>query len=220
MSNLIKRCRCGYENPESESFCLQCGQPILDLEAVHPAPSAQPARLPPPLARTQKKCPHCGTLNEAYAMLCIGEHCGRPLDAKDLPTETSRADESVAAPPGIAPAPPPGIVPTPANAPEVTMRESRLYLVAGATQHECHEGDVLGREGTIASQVFNSIKTVSRRHVSISKQNGQWRVAALPGVANKTLLDGHDLSAAGAALAGDHTLRMSSQCEVKLRVLS
>ena len=149
-------------------------------------------------------------------MLCT---CGRPLEAKDLPTETARADELAAAPPGIAPAPPPGSVPTPTNAPEVTLRESRLYLVAGATQYECHEGDVLGREGTIASQVFNSIKTVSRRHVSISKQNGQWRIAALPGVANKTLLDGHDLSAAGAALTGDHSLRMSSQCEVKLRVL-
>jgi len=219
MSNLIKRCRCGYENPECESFCLQCGQPILELETVSPAASTRPAPTASPLARGQKKCPHCGTLNEAYAMLCIGEHCGRPLDAKDLPTETARADEPVAAPPGLAPAPPPRSVPTPTNSPEVTMRESRLYLVAGATQHECHEGDVLGREGTIASQVFNSIKTVSRRHVSISKQNGQWRVAALPGAVNKTLLDGHDLSVAGAALTGDHILRMSSQCEVKLRVL-
>ena len=216
MSSLVKRCRCGYENPESESFCLQCGQPILELEAVSPAASTRPARTPSPPARGQKKCPHCGTLNEAYAMLCT---CGRPIEAKDPPTETARADEQVPAPPGIAPAPPPGSVPTPTNAPEVTLRESRLCLVVGAMQYECHEGDVLGREGTIASQVFNSIKTVSRRHVSISKQNGQWRIAALPGVANKTLLDGHDLPPAGAALTGDHTLRMSSQCEVKLRVL-
>ena len=210
MSNLIKRCRCGYENPESESFCLKCGQPILELEAVSPASTTRPAATSSPLARVQKKCPHCGSLNEAYAMLCA---CGRPLEAKDLPTETARADEQVAVPPGIAPAS------TPINAPEVTLRESRLYLVVGAMQYECREGDVLGREGTIASQVFNSVKTVSRRHVSISKQNGQWRIAALPGAVNKTLLDGHDLSAVGAALTGGHTLRMSSQCEVKLRVL-
>jgi len=109
MSNLIKRCRCGYDNPESESFCLKCGQPILELEAVSPAASTRPAPTPSPLACSQKKCPHCGTLNEAYAMLCT---CGSLLEAKDLPTETARADEPAAAAPGITPASPPGSVTT------------------------------------------------------------------------------------------------------------
>lgn len=103
--------------------------------------------------------------------------------------------------------------------PELTLREGSLFLVVGTMQYECHEGDVLGREGTIANQAFNSIKTVSRRHVSIAKQNGQWRIAVLPGVVNKTLLDGRELTVAGAALTGEHTLQLSSQCEVRLRVV-
>ena len=217
MSDLIKRCRCGYENPETESFCLKCGQPILGLEAVSPATATQTAPTQQPTARARKKCPRCGNLNDAYAILCA---CGTPLQSNASPAETTQADEEGMPLPGSGAAPLPGSLPTSASVPEVTLRESRLYLVVGAAQYECREGDILGREGTIANQVFNAIKTVSRRHVHISKQGRQWHLAPLPGVVNKTLLDGRDLPADGSALTADHTLRMSSQCEVKLRVLS
>ncbi|MEI6781860.1 MAG: FHA domain-containing protein [Verrucomicrobiota bacterium] len=217
MSDLIKRCRCGYENPETESFCLKCGQPILGLEAVSPATATQTASTQPPTARARKKCPRCGNLNEAYAILCT---CGTPLEANTSPAETSQADEESTPLPESDAAPLPGSLPATTSAPDVTLRESRLYLVVGAAQYECHEGDFLGREGTIANQVFNAIKTVSRRHVRISKHGGQWHLAPLPGVVNKTLLDGRDLPADGSALTADHTLRMSSQCEVKLRVIA
>jgi hypothetical protein len=219
MSDLIKRCRCGHENLENESFCLQCGQPILEVEPVPrgaPRPPA-PATSPPPAG--QKRCSHCGTWNDAYAMLCVGERCGQPFASDTLCTETRRGDEPAGTPPATSPAdatPDAGIRGAP---PEVTLRESTLSLIVGAAEYECREGDVLGREGTVARQVFSEVKTVSRRHVSVSKRDGQWRVAIMPGVVNKTLLDGRELTALGAALTGDHTLQMSSQCQVKLRVV-
>jgi hypothetical protein len=217
MSDLIKRCRCGHENPETESFCLKCGQPILQLEAVSSAADTQPAPTKPPIARLRKKCSRCGNLNDAYAILCA---CGTPLEANAFPDETVQADEESPPRPTSAAASLPGSPPTSASAPDVTLRENRLYLVVGTAQHECHEGDILGREGTLENHVFSALKTVSRRHVRISKQGGQWHLAPLPGVVNKTLLDGRALPAAGSALTAEHTLTMSSQCEVKLRVLA
>jgi predicted component of type VI protein secretion system len=89
----------------------------------------------------------------------------------------------------------------------------------GAQKFECRDGDFIGREGTVGCQVFSGIGTVSRRHVSLSLRDGQWFLTALAGVQNITQLDGRELPrGVPQPLTGEHMLKMSTQCEVRLKV--
>ncbi len=67
--------------------------------------------------------------------------------------------------------------------------------------------------------VFSGIGTVSRRHALLTQRDGQWFVTALAGVQNITQLDGRELPrGTPQPLTGEHTLKLSTQCEVRLRV--
>lgn len=210
MSQRVKHCGCGQANAEHDAFCVRCGQPIFDLVAVAVVPpqpespplAAAPPASPAPAAMAKKVCPLCGTVNEFFALLCGGAGCGNDLSAV-TPSGGSVPVAQPAEIPPAAPAPP------------------RLVLAVGAQSFECREGDIIGREGTVGCQVFSGIGTVSRRHVSFSQRDGQWFITAQSGVQNITQLDGRELPrGTPQPLTGEHTLRLSTQCEVKLRVES
>ncbi len=211
MSQRVKHCGCGQLNAEHDAFCARCGQPIFDVIAVttelrEPEAKSEPAPVPTTIAAAaspKKVCPFCGTMNEFFALLCGGAGCGNDLSAV-LPSGGTPAANQAAAQPAQAPAAPalPG-----------------LLLSVGAQNFECRDGDFIGREGTVGCQVFSGIGTVSRRHVLLTRRDGQWFVTAVAGVQNITQLDGRELPrGAPQPLTGEHTLKMSTQCEVKLKV--
>ena len=213
MSQRIKRCRCGHANAEHDAFCVQCGQPILDLVAVPLVPTPTPASssaapTPAPATTTpavpRKVCPLCGTINESYSLLCCGAGCGNDLSAV---TPSGGA---------ATPAPAAALAATPAAA---SPSAPTLHLTVGARQFECRDGDIIGREGTVGCQIFAGLGTVSRRHVALAQRDGQWFLTALANVQNTTQLDGRELPRGlPQPLTGDHSLRLSTQCEVRLQV--
>jgi hypothetical protein len=96
-----------------------------------------------------------------------------------------------------------------------------LALVAGGQEYPCKNGDILGREGTVARQFFLAIGEVSRQHAAVSQRAGEWFLEALPNVPNLTELDGQPVRPGTAQrLTGQHRLKMSTKCEVQLRVVS
>lgn len=205
MSQRIECSFCHRENGEHDSFCIHCGQPIFDLVA-RPSASAPAATAPvpsPPVAAPalpRKVCPLCGTINEAYALLCSGAACGNDLSA------VTPSGGTATLPPASASAPASPLAPA-------------LHLSAGAQWFECRDGDIIGREGTVGCQVFAGLGTVSRRHVALAQRGGQWFLTALAAVQNITQLDGRELPRGlPQPLTGDHSLRMSTQCEVRLQV--
>lgn len=210
MSERVKHCGCGQANAEHDAFCARCGQPIFDVVAVAtepPKPEARaesaPAAAAPAVAAAAKKvCPLCGAVNESFALLCGGAGCGNDLSAV-VPSGGTPAKQ-VPEPPAAAPASP--ALPA-------------LLLSVGAQSFECRDGDFIGREGTVGCQVFTGLGTVSRRHVSLARRDGQWFLTALAGVQNITQLDGRELPrGVPQPLTGEHALKMSTQCEVKLKV--
>ncbi len=211
MSQRLKHCGCGQANAEHDAFCVRCGQPILDVVAVlaeparpEPKPELVAAPAVPAVVTSAKKvCPLCGTVNEFFAFLCGGAGCGNDLSGV-VPSGGTPAAEP-AAPPVVAASAVPA--------------QPRLDLSVGAQTFECRDGDFIGREGTVGCQVFAGIGTVSRRHVGLTCRDGQWFVTALAGVQNITQLDGRELPrGVPQPLAGEHTLKMSTQCEVRLKV--
>lgn len=219
MTPRVKHCACGCANREHDAFCAQCGQPILDLVAVAfvasaaPKESTSPASVPSPVLApaapakapaAKKICPLCGTANEAFALLCDGPGCGNDLSAV-TPSGGGRAVENDSS--------------ATANAPAAAQFPT-LHLAVGGQNFECRDGDIIGREGTIACQIFSGVGTVSRRHVTLTRRDRQWFVTVLPGVQNITQLDGRELPrGTPEPLTAEHTLKMSTQCEVKLKVV-
>ena len=146
-----------------------------------------------------RKCPACGQLNPADAACCGSAACGADLSAVRPAFAKAEAGEERAATAGAA---------------------SRLILVIGDQSFECRDGDVLGREGSVASQVFASLGTVSRQHVRFTVVGGRWFITVPSQVQNLTQLDGRDLKRGEPCpLNGEHVLRMSTKCEVRLRVM-
>lgn len=209
--NLKKKCpSCGFVNPEAEFFCSSCGTDLSGVKAGL-LTEGGPA-VGRPEARQAKRCPQCGDENESYAMLCSRPGCGALLGDKPPTKEGFRkpldSQES--------------------RELDRTRREpnaKRLLLAVGAASFECKSGDVLGREGTLAVDVFIGIATVSARHVALECCRGEWRVTNLAlqtgkTAKNITALDGRELAiGASAVLSGEHTLKLSTRCEVKLRVV-
>jgi predicted component of type VI protein secretion system len=103
-----------------------------------------------------------------------------------------------------------------------TRRQSprpRLILQIGKSIHELRPGDTLGRDGSVAREYFAPIRTVSRRHVLIDWRDGHWVVTLADRTRNLTQLDGQEITRGQAhPLDGEHVLRMSTRCEVRLVV--
>jgi hypothetical protein len=179
----------------------------------------------------KKKCHVCGCENSESDFFC--QNCGIDISLVGIahpasPTETSRpAVES--------PASSQRVCPKCGQSNDAVfmlcrhcgfdfsaspaVNATHLSLVIGSEVFECKDGDVLGRDGTVARPFFSAIGTVSRKHVSLVNRNGAWFVAVCPGVQNITRLDDNELkSGTEQPLTGEHVLKLSTQCEVRLRV--
>lgn len=207
MSVPIRQCHvCGEENSESAFFCSGCGADISRIVArvptsaveepalaIEPIPTLTGETPKKPSPSGEKACPQCGAGNEAFLILC--RQCGADIQA----AATRPAD---------------------AGQP-FTELKSKLFLEIGSESFECRDGDIFGREGTVACQTLSAIKTVSRRHVSVCLIDGRWHATALAGVQNVTRLDDREMARnAAMPLTGEHMLQMSTQCEARLRVIS
>jgi hypothetical protein len=211
MTQLFKKCpSCGHLNPETEIFCQNhaCGGTDISLVQVESpvcSSALTPAAAVASSSRQVKICPKCGRENESFALLCGHTACGTMLDEVAL---------------GRVPA---AAIPL-ADEASGERAPKRLWLLVGGQSFECRNGDVLGRKGTVACQVFAGIGTVSGQHVSLQLRGGQWQVVNLPlppGRAGKnvTQLDGHEVEIGDSLpLTGEHVLKMSTQCEVRLCV--
>jgi hypothetical protein len=210
--NLRKKCpSCGTENPEQEFFCGACGADISAVAPFDPTHTVTEARKQPP-TREQKKCPKCGLENEPYAFVCSQPGCGERLDNPAMPGEQVPVTSSP---------------PVPAKPLEGVRAEhhlKKLLLVVGSNTFECKSGDILGRNGTLANQVFSGIPTVSGHHVALELLAERWFLVNLPLQAgrtekNITVLDGREIPVGeSVALTGEHVLKISSRCELKLRL--
>ncbi len=184
---------CDFENGDDAVLCGRCGSDIATVSAcVRPpaAPSAIPAVGGAPPSLV--RCGRCGEENPSFQMLCSG--CGGKLgeraDAGNGASGASGGGEA-----------------------------SKLCLVVGNKRWECKSGDRLGREGSVGSEAFAGIDTVSRSHLSLSRgEGGGWMVTPLS--ANKTWLSGKELQRGVAAplLAGKNEVRLSTRCVVVLEV--
>ena len=179
-----------------------------------------------------KKCQVCGTENADGDFFC--QNCGAEIS---LPAAAGAPVVSAADAKAAAPAKAPRVCPKCGRANEAVFslctncgselpaagldaaQAQRLLLIIGKESFECKDGDTLGREGTVAKAFFSAIGTVSRKHVGLALREGAWFVTVSPTVQNITQLDGREIPRGVAQpLLGDHVLRLSTQCEVRLKV--
>ena len=209
--NLIKRCpSCTLVNGEGESFCIQCE---TDLSGVK-TELTSPLRSTPEDAATRREvriCPKCATPSEVIAFLCGTDGCGTSLD-KVIPTQISTIQER-----------PPEVLPK-VDSLVQPLGQKRLWLLISDRQFECKNGDILGRAGTVAAHFFREIDTISSQHASLAFKDGKWTLINLPllpgrSAKNLTALDGRDVAiGTSVPLIGEHVLRLSKRCEVRLIV--
>jgi hypothetical protein len=166
-----------------------------------------------------KKCPTCGLDNSESESFC--KKCGGPI----LDVEAKLPESPVgswACPQCQFPNSQFVFLCSNCHAPRTAPPAGpRCLLVIEGQEFECREGDVLGREGSVALELLAVIKEVSRRHVELIRQDGKWGVKVLPNVPNITELDGQRMQpGVPRFLSADHKLRMSTKCEVLLRITS
>lgn len=214
MSRYAKYCQCGTENAVYDATCLGCGADIIDIpthkidsHVVDTDKEAPTASLTTALTVQNHGdvniCPACGATNPAYLDFCT---CGIALEAISSPVAPrSEVAENKSA--------------------SKKSSNKKLIIVVGNQQFECKDGDVLGRVGTVACQIFSGIGTVSGRHVSVQLRSGEWWLTNLPlqpgkDTKNATIVAGRELSiGASVRLTGDTMLQMSTKCTVTLRVV-
>lgn len=208
MSRIVKICpSCGKENDRTKLICkCTCdisGVPEITIDDTPTGESNNSNKSEAPLSKGMehsdpKKCLRCGATILPGAINCIG--CGEPV-AHDLLSSRNEAADPFA------------------NQPLPSVAR-KLMIVVGDRQFECQDGDVLGREGTVASQIFSDIPTVSRRHVSVQLRSGEWWLTNLQTSNNSTIVNGVELPRGEAIrLSADTTLQISSRCHIKLIIV-
>ncbi len=104
----------------------------------------------------------------------------------------------------------------PQSAPK-THIEPGVKVVIDDRTYTARHNSVLGREGTIAADYFDKFNTVSRVHAKFTKDGGRWFVTVPAAVANSTMLDGVEMKRDQPyPIVGEHILKMSDQCVVRL----
>lgn len=200
-ANQVKCKTCPQVVEDTVMFCPACGGSEFErIEAELPSTQSTPASN----ELTGKICPRCKARNEPYALLCV---CGESLQSgSTIAPQTAQAS----------------------NQQRTKFQDhkaaAKLWLMVGTQTLECHHGDVLGREGTLACDLFRPIPTVSGKHIAVELRNDGWFLINLPlqsGRTEKNLteVDGKLLKPGESfALSSEHLVRMSSRCELRLRV--
>ena len=91
-------------------------------------------------------------------------------------------------------------LPSPSSQARASDLRQTLELVYRSQRFPCHDGDVIGREGTVAAEALGEAKTMSRQHLLISWRDhaagsapSGWFVKLAPNARNNTLLDGRSM---------------------------
>jgi len=209
--NLIKRCpSCGLVNDERELFCIECQADLCGVKAeLRPAP--RDISVDSVKCREVKICPKCAAPSDVIAFLCGTEGCGSSLEWV-MPTQLSAIQEQA-----------PSVLPT-VQSPAQPLSQKKLWLLISDNRFECKDGDILGRAGTVAADFFREIETISSQHAALALKDGNWSLLNLPllpgrAAKNLTALDGRDIAiGTSVPLIGEHVLRLSKRCEVRLLV--
>ena len=102
---------------------------------------------------------------------------------------------------------------------ESTSIEPGLKVTVEGLTYWANDGDVIGREGNIASHYFEDIPTISRIHVRVHKKEGRWYISVPSAVSNSTMLDGTEVNREELQLVnGPRVLKLAADCIVHLDV--
>ncbi len=96
--------------------------------------------------------------------------------------------------------PPSDLSARPQGSAQEPVLQQTLELVYRSQRFPCRDGDVIGREGSVAAEVLAEAKTMSRQHLLISWRDDTassapsgWFVKLTPNARNNTLLDGRPM---------------------------
>lgn len=80
------------------------------------------------------------------------------------------------------------------GSPDITVEsqrsERRPSLLVLGRNYDLRNGDILGRQGTVAADIFSSDKAVSRKHAMVSFGNGRASVTNLASTGNPLKVNG------------------------------
>jgi hypothetical protein len=204
MIDQVRICEaCGSENEAFAVIC-GCGQPISHIlptakaKASHQSPGIDVSQSSPSITLGEKICAKCGARHASHRLSC---DCG-----ERLPPATEQPNS-------------PSAVVASGNDFPCTMLErtssGELFLCFANQTISLQNGDVLGRQGTVAASSFAVIKEVSREHARILLLEEGWHIVGLS--ANITEVDGQVLERGKPhPLKGSHRVRLSSKCEIRL----
>ncbi|MDA0811323.1 MAG: hypothetical protein O3C21_02875 [Verrucomicrobia bacterium] len=71
--------------------------------------------------------------------------------------------------------------------------KTRLFLSVHGQSWECSDGDIIGREGTVALEVFRGAGVLSRRHLAVRLLNDEWFVELCPTARNLTWINEEEM---------------------------
>ena len=201
---------CGAQNEPGAAFCDQCGtklaaapsSPALGAAPVQPPvqlaytsaamPPAMPQAVAQPAAAPGTICPSCGGIVTPFEAFC--EHCGAKLPVPQPSVAPPASPYTPAQQYGpaqvyVPSTPQPGAVPVAAAS--LVAANGVAYALSGKPIY------VVGRED-VSSGIFPEVDTtnsggeeagVSRKHVVIHFQAGQWVLEALQ-TPNKSFVNG------------------------------
>jgi hypothetical protein len=155
-----------------------------------------------------RKCERCHHLNPPTGRDDC-EKCTEPIDHIE-PSLHSEEPQSSATPE-------PPAIPAPAAIPAQKLE----LIIADSTREELRHGDIIGRDGTVASQVIYARfgLDVSRQHILVvCNPDRSWAIASSD-PEERTKLDGRPMKRLRLeTLTGEHCLLLAERCEVTLRV--
>lgn len=155
-----------------------------------------------------KTCPSCYLDNQKDASFCARCTCDILAVEPGVPSAGAQVAPASA---------PPSSEISGTAAANVAASGDTLEMVVGNQSHECRDGDIIGRAGTIACHLFEGLLTVSGEHIKVLKKDGRWCIIILG--QNMTQMDGRPLTRGQSEfLTGEHRLQLSRQCEIILRV--
>jgi hypothetical protein len=89
-------------------------------------------------------------------------------------------------------------------------RPTKVEVIVGTHIIECHDGDIIGLEGTVAPHLFKEASSLQPRHVLIGKGPEAWFVMVPRNVQIETRLDDLLLTpGVRQNLSGEHRLKIA-----------
>lgn len=198
MSDLVKRCHaCGTINPAGSFLCQKCGADISHLvaepeEVLRQAdkPSTERADSNDRQVRSQKGI-RLSSDTKLNVRLC--PECNTPNPIAALSCISC------------------GFI-FPQRGETATGDGTKLLLLLQGKEYRLKDGDVIGRQGTVAQTVLANYPTVSRRHLEIVQEKGAWFLRTLEGVPNTTQIDGKEMPRGElVALKERHRIQVSTK---------